>query len=294
MFNKKRTIIISILFFLPAFLLMLIFFILPILSTFYYSLFDWNILNDNMKYVGLKNYFDVFGSSEFITALKNTVVYAIVVAFFNNFIGLLLAIALDTNVKSKAILRTAFFIPSLISAVVSGYVWSFLYHPEMGIFKFMQDTLHIGFLNQDWLGNPDLVIFSIAIVAIWQYSGYYMIIYLTGLQGIPTDLYEACKIDGANWWERFSKVTFPMLAPSITIGIVTATIGSLKVFDQVFVMTKGGPGYSSETLTSLLVTQTFFSNKAGYGVTISVVLFVMVMLISLIQLNMLKKREDIF
>lgn len=294
MFNRKRAIIISILFFLPAFLIMIIFFILPILSTFYYSLFNWSILNDTMKYVGLNNYVDLFGSSEFRTALKNTIIYAIVVAFFNNFIGLILAIALDTNVKSKAILRTAFFIPSLISAVVSGYVWSFLYHPEMGIFNFLQKTLHMGFLNQDWLGNPDLVIFSIAFVAIWQYSGYYMIIYLTGLQGIPTELYEACKIDGASWKDRFSRVTFPMLAPSITIGTVTATIGSLKVFDQVFVMTKGGPGYSSETLTSLLVTQTFFSNKAGYGVTISVVLFVLVMLISLIQLNLLKKREEIF
>ncbi len=294
MFNKKRTITISILFFLPALILMLVFFILPILSTFYYSLFDWSILSDKMKYIGLKNYFNVFESSEFRTALKNTIIYAIIVAFFNNFLGLIFALALDTNIKTKTILRTAFFIPSLISAVVSGYVWSFMYHPEMGIFNYLQNVLHIGFLNQDWLGNDSLVIFSIALVAIWQYSGYYMIIYLTGLQGVPTDLYEACKIDGATWWARFSKVTFPMIAPSITIGIVTATIGSLKVFDQVYVMTKGGPGYSSETLTSLLVTQTFFSNKAGYGVTISVILFVLVMMVSFVQLNMLKKREDIY
>ena len=273
---------------------MLVFFILPILSTFYYSLFDWSILSDKMKYIGLKNYFNVFGSSEFRTALKNTIIYAVIVAFFNNFLGLIFALALDTNIKTKTILRTAFFIPSLISAVVSGYVWSFMYHPEMGIFNYLQNVLHIGFLNQDWLGNPSLVIFSIALVAIWQYSGYYMIIYLTGLQGVPTDLYEACKIDGATWWARFTKVTFPMIAPSITIGIVTATIGSLKVFDQVYVMTKGGPGYSSETLTSLLVTQTFFSNKAGYGVTISVILFVLVMMVSFVQLNMLKKREDIY
>ncbi len=294
MFNKKRTITVSILFFLPALILMLVFFILPILSTFYYSLFDWSILSDKMKYIGLKNYFNVFGSSEFRTALKNTIIYAVIVAFFNNFLGLIFALALDTNIKTKTILRTAFFIPSLISAVVSGYVWSFMYHPEMGIFNYLQNVLHIGFLNQDWLGNPSLVIFSIALVAIWQYSGYYMIIYLTGLQGVPTDLYEACKIDGATWWARFTKVTFPMIAPSITIGIVTATIGSLKVFDQVYVMTKGGPGYSSETLTSLLVTQTFFSNKAGYGVTISVILFVLVMMVSFVQLNMLKKREDIY
>ncbi len=294
MLNKKRALVISIAFFLPALLLMLVFFVLPILSTFYFSLFDSSILSDDMKFVGFKNYVDVFSSKEFMVALKNTVVYAIIVAFFNNLLGLIIALVLDTGIKTKNILRTAFFIPSLISAVVSGYVWSFLYHPEYGITKFLVDTLHLGIFDQDWLGNPDLAIFSIAFVAIWQYSGYYMVIYLTGLQGVPTELYEASTIDGAGWWTRLTKITLPMIAPSMTIGVVTATIGSLKVFDQVFVMTKGGPGYSSETLTTLLVTQTFFSNKVGYGVTISVVLFVLVMIISFVQLKMLSARENIF
>lgn len=294
MFNTKHATIISILFFLPALLIMLMFFVMPILSTFYFSLYDWSILNNNMQYVGIKNYIKVFNSPEFITALKNTIVYTILVAFFNNFFGLLLGVALDTGIKSRNILRAAFFIPSLISAVVSGYIWTFLYHPEFGGSSPLIKALHMDFLNQDWLGNPKLVIYAIAFVAIWQYSGYYMVIYLTGLQSIPAELYEACKIDGSNWWIRFFKITFPMLAPSITIGIVTATIGSLKVFDHVFVMTKGGPGYASETLTSLLVTQTFFSNRAGYGVTISVILFILVMVVSFVQLNILRKRENIF
>jgi ABC-type sugar transport system permease subunit len=295
MINFRSKSVISIIFFLPALAIMLFFFAAPILSTFYFALFDWDILNTTtMKFVGFDNFKDLFMSKEFFTALTNTVIYALLVAFFNNFIGLLLALGLDMGLKTRNLLRTVFFIPSLISAVVSGYIWTFLYHPQMGIPNFLTNNLHLGLFNQDWLGDPKIVLFSIIFVAIWQFSGYYMIIYITGLQGVPTELYEACKIDGANWWLKFWKVTFPMISPAITIGIVTATIGSLKVFDQVYVMTRGGPGYASETLTTLLVSKTFFLNKAGYGVTISLVLFVLVFAVSLIQIGILRKREEIF
>ena len=292
--SSRRSLIVSIVFFSPALIIMLFFFVMPILSSFYYSLFEWDILSSDSKYVGLQNYIDLFSSRHLLTAVRNTVVYAVLVAFFNNFFGLLLALGLDNNFKTKKVLRTMFFIPSLISLVISGYTWTFLYHPEYGVPKFLSDNFHINIFNQDWLGDPQIVIYSIAFVTIWQYAGYYMVIYLTGLQGVPIDLYEASIIDGANLWRRFWSVTFPMIAPAITVGIVTATIGGLKVFDQVFVMTRGGPGFSSETLTTLLVTQTFFLSKAGYGVTISVILFILVFTFSIFQLNFLRKREDVF
>lgn len=294
MYNTKRSILVSVFFFSPALILMLAFFMLPIISSFYYSAFDWNVLSHDSKFVGLGNFIELFSSKHFIVALRNTVVYAVFVAFFNNLFGLLLAMGLDKGLKTRNFLRTVFFIPSLLSLVITGYTWSFIYHPELGLPKFLSETLGLNIFYQDWLGNPSLVLYSIIFVAIWQFSGYYMIIYLTGLQGVPVELYEACKMDGANVWQKFRNVTFPLLAPAITIGIVTATIGSMKVFDIIYVMTKGGPGFASETLTTFLFTQTFFCNKAGYGVAASIVLFVLVFIFSIIQLSILRKRENVF
>lgn len=285
---------VSILFFAPALLVMLIFFVVPILSSFYYALFDWNVLSPESKFLGLGNFIELFASKHFLIALKNTLLYAILVAFFNNFFGLLLALGLDKGLKTRNLLRTVFFIPSLLSLVITGYTWSFIYHPELGLPKFLSDVFHMSIFYQDWLGSMQLVIYSIIFVAIWQYSGYYMIIYLTGLQSIPPEMYEAGMIDGANWWTQFKHITFPLLAPVITIGSVTATIGSMKVFDIIYVMTKGGPGFASETLTTYLFTQAFYSNRAGYGVAISVVLFALVFLLTILQLGVLKKRENIY
>lgn len=292
MFNRKRLLLYSILFISPAFLCVFIFFIVPILLSFYYSLFSWDILDVSKRFVGFDNFAMFLRTEGAMGALRNTIVYASAAAVFKNLAGLLLAIVLDSGLRSEKVLRTCILSTTMMSLIITGYIWTYLYHPKYGIGPFLERFLGLSFLNQEWLGNPNIVLYSILFVSVWQIAGKYMVIYLAGLQTVPTELYEAASIDGAGALKRFFKISLPMIVPAITIGLLNAVIQSLKVFDEIYAMTKGGPGFASETLTSLLFFQTFFfTGRAGFGSAISVILFALVLAVSLILLFFMRRKE---
>lgn len=275
----------------PAFIVFSLFLVVPMLSSFYYSLTDWNGLSPKFHYVGLHNYRSLLHDDEVWIALKNTLVFAVLVTIIQNVLSLLLALLVDGTKWIFRFLRVLYLVPALLSALAIGYIWSYLYNPVFGIINTVLADIGLGSWAQDWLGDPKWSMLSIVFTNTWQWTGLSMIIYLAGLQAISADLYESADIDGAGRWERFSRITFPLIAPSFTVNILISIIGSFKVFDIIYVMTKGGPGTTTESLAILLYKKAFNFNEMGYGTAIAVVMFLIILVISILQLHILRRRE---
>jgi raffinose/stachyose/melibiose transport system permease protein len=282
---------VQMLFILPAFVIFSVFIVIPMLSSFYYSFTDWNGLNPDVHTVGFKNYKTLIHDSEVWISLKNTLYFAILVTILQNVISLVLAMLVDGTNWIFRFLRVLYLIPALLSALAIGYIWSYLYNPVFGIINTVLTEMGLSNWTQDWLGDPKWSMLSVVFTNIWQWTGLSLVIYLAGLQAIPADMYEAADIDGAGKWKKFVHITFPLIAPSFTINILISIIGSFKVFDIIYVMTKGGPGTTTESLAILLYKKAFNFNEMGYGTAIAVVMFLIILVISIIQLTILRRRE---
>ena len=244
-----------------------------------------------MKFVGLDNFAMMFHDPRFFNALKNTLLLTAVVTVAENLLALLLAVLVDRVKYLKSLLRSAFYIPVLLSGIIVGFIWTIMYNYNFGVINSLLAAWHLEFLKVDWLGRPESALFSIMLTLTWQWAGYYMVIYLAALQGVPQELTEAARIDGANRFQQFWRITYPMLAGAVTINLTLALIQGLKVFDQIAVMTDGGPGFASETLTYIIYKVAFADFKQGYGTAIAIVLFVLIMILATIQINILRQRE---
>lgn len=278
----------------PAVLVLSIFFIIPVIGGFLYSFTDWNGLSRSTNFIGLKNYIDLFlYDDKFQLGLWHTIVFSCFITVFQNVFGLILAIFMDKESRNRKFFRVVYYMPAVLSPVVVSYIWTFILNPTMGALNIFLKAIGLDLFAGDWLGNPRLALFSIASVIVWQFTGYSMIIYLAGLQGISQDIYESGYIDGTNAWQKFKYITFPLLAPAFTINLILTIINTLKAFDHIFVMTGGGPGYATEVISTLLYREAFRSDNMGYASSISVVLFIMITTVSLIMLRYLKRREDI-
>jgi multiple sugar transport system permease protein/raffinose/stachyose/melibiose transport system permease protein len=276
---------------LPALLLYTGFLIGPALSSIYYSLTSWDGLSPQMKFIGLDNFAMMFQDPRFFNALKNTLLLTAVVTVAENLLALLLAVLVDRVKYFKSLLRSAFYIPVLLSGIIVGFIWTIMYNYNFGVINSLLAAWHLEFLKVDWLGRPESALFSIMLTLTWQWAGYYMVIYLAALQGVPQELTEAARIDGANRFQQFWRITYPMLAGAVTINLTLALIQGLKVFDQIAVMTDGGPGFASETLTYIIYKVAFADFKQGYGTAIAIVLFVLILILATIQINILRQRE---
>lgn len=210
---------------------------------------------------------------------------------FENTIALALALLVDKVTVGKNAFRAAFYIPVLLSGIVSGYIWKILYNYNFGAFNKFLEAVNLGGLKQDWLGNPKLALISIAVVLIWKGAGYYMVIYLAALQGVPSDVLEAARIDGASGWQMFRRITVPMISSAFTINLTLSLINGLKVFDQISVMTDGGPGFNTETMVYLLYKVGFGEGRQGYGTAVGIILFVIILAMNGLQSTILKKME---
>ncbi|HBE76709.1 MAG TPA: sugar ABC transporter permease [Firmicutes bacterium] len=288
---RKNQNFISLLFYGPALVFAIVFFIYPVVSSFYYSLTNWNGLAQTIHFTGLANFQELIRDDKFYGGIRNTLLYAFFVTVIQNIAAIALAIVLNTSLKTKNILRTVFFAPAILSALVVGYAWSFIYNPLFGVLNSLLTNIGLGGWVQDWLGDPRLALGSLIVVTVWQFTGYAMVIYLAGLQGIPEELYEAAAIDGTTPWKKFRHITFPLIAPAFTINVLLSVIGTMKIFDLIYVTTNGGPGYATETMTTLLYHQAFQTNRMGYGTAMAVVLFLIILVLSLFQLKTLRKRE---
>lgn len=288
---KSNENMISFLFYCPALAFAILFFIYPVLSSFYYSLTDWDGVQNTSQFIGFDNFRKLTGDGKFFTAMRNTFIYSVCVVSIQNVAALILAVALDSSVRTRNALRTAFFTPAVMSALVVGYTWTFIYNPLFGVLNTLLTNIGLEFLALDWLGDPKLALGSVITITIWQFTGYSMVIFLTGLQGIPTELFEASSIDGTNGWQKFYHITFPLIAPAVTINVLLSMIGTMKAFDLIYVTTQGGPGYATETIATVLYSEAFQTNRMGYGTAIAVVLFLIILVLSLIQLTILRRRE---
>jgi raffinose/stachyose/melibiose transport system permease protein len=264
----------------------------PSLAGAVYAFTDWSGVGGGAKFVGLDNFKHLFTDDQSLGSLRNTILLTIFIVIVQNAIGLGLALGVHARIRSTHALRAIFFAPAVVSPVVIAFLWKYLFNPDpdSGI-NALLGLVGLSFLQQDWLGNPSLALWSVGFTVVWQFAGYSMVIFLAGLQGVPRELEEAAAIDGAGRWMRFRKVVLPLIAPAVTINLMLSTIGGLKLFDQVFAITNGGPGYATETLSTLIYKQAFVFGKYGYSTAVALVLAILVTAIALVQLRFLRSRE---
>ncbi len=274
-----------------AVLLYIVILIAPLLLSFFYSFTDLNPLFPNTKFIGFQNYIDLASDSDFLSALGRTITLSLNVTLFANVAGLFVALMLNRPGRFYAFLRTLFFVPQVLSGVIVGFIWAVILTTNNGILNIVLNQLGLTTQNIAWLGKPQLAFLALTVVIIWQQMGFCVVVYLAALHGIPEDLVEAARIDGANRWNSFSRVTFPLLAPGVTVNVVLLLIITLKIYDQVVVLTGGGPGGQTETLAYYIVRITFTSNEAGYGSAVALVLFFLIAIASIILTSFLRRRE---
>ncbi|GLW12054.1 sugar ABC transporter permease [Microtetraspora sp. NBRC 13810] len=262
----------------------------PSIAGVVYAFTDWSGIGGDMSFVGLANFRTMLGDDQALGSIGNTVLLTIAIVVVQNGVGLLLALGAHARIKSRTVLRVVFFAPVVVSPVMIAFLWKYIYNPDPhaglnGLLGFF------GLPGHDWLGDPSLALWSIAGMVVWQNAGYSMVIFLAGLEGVPVELHEAAMIDGAGTVQRFRFVTWPLLAPALTINLMLSTIGGLKLFDQVFAATNGGPGYATETLSTVLYKQAFVYGKFGYSTAVALVLALFVAAVSFVQIYYLRSRE---
>lgn len=251
---------------------------------------DWDGVSAQVNPVGLDQFVAILTDPYGLTAVRNTLIIAVCVTVFQNLLGLLIALGVNARIKSRNILRTVFFAPVVITTIAIGFLWQNLLSPNGAINQALTGV-GLGGLRQNWLGEPTTALASVIFVVIWQFVGYSMVIFLAGLQGIPDEVLEASAIDGAGPLRRFWYVVRPMLAPAITINVMLSVIGGFKIFDQVFIMTQGGPGGSTNTISTLIYTNAFQLGRFGYGAALAIVLTIFVAAASAVQYRLLSKQE---
>jgi raffinose/stachyose/melibiose transport system permease protein len=278
-------------FVVPALLVYAVVVLYPSITGVAYAFTDWSGIGGK-SFNGLANFRALFGDERAMGALRNTLLLTVAIVIVQNGVGLLLALGVNARIKSRTVLRVIFFAPVVVSPVMVAFLWKYVYNPDphAGL-NGLLGLLGLGGLRQDWLGDPSLALWSVAGMVVWQYAGYSMVIFLAGLEAVPADLHEAAMIDGAGRFQQFRYITWPLLAPSLTINIMLSTIGGLKLFDQVYAATGGGPGYASETLSTVLYKQAFVFGKFGYSTAIALVLALFVAAVSLVQIAYLRGRE---
>ncbi len=274
---------------LPALIAILISVEVPFLMSIFYSFTKWNGLDKVPEFIGLANYIELFENDpDMINSLLFTMKLSVFTVIFTNVTALLLAVLLDSNIKGKNALRVAFYVPNIISMIVIGYIWRFIF--SKGFDSFFELTNAPVFMLS-WLGDANMAFLSVALVSVWQALGFYMVIYIAGLQTVPSDLIEAAMIDGASAVSRFFHITLPLIMPSITVAVFYSLSNGLKAFDVIFSLTNGGPGNATATIALDIYKTAFIISRFGYGTAKSVILFLLILLLTFFQVKMFKSRE---
>ena len=272
----------GLIFILPAFLGILIFIIIPIICSFCLSFTKWDLLND-IEFVGLTNYKEIFSEPLFYQIFVNTVVFALSTSFFGVIIPLVLANILNAKIRGSEFYKTAYFFPFITPMIVIGIVWEWIFDPNIGILN------HILKLNINWLYDTHFAMAALIIISVWKLIGYNMVIFLSALSGISQNLFEAARIDGANSFNIFKNVTVPMLSPTIFFVCIITAISSFQVFDLIYLMTEGGPLNSTNVLVYAIYQNAFEYFNVEKASAIAYVLFMVILVLTLIQWNLRKK-----
>ncbi len=285
--TKRKQNIIGWLFVLPSLSAFALFMFLPIILGFWYSLTDYTGLSRDYQFIGLKNYIDLFDDRYFKVSLKNNVIYAALYSSLTMLFSLLLATLLNRLTRLRKLFRTVFFLPYISSMVSVAIIWKMIFNPSGGPLNTI--LTQIGIQNPPkWLASTDWALYAVIIVSIWKFCGYYMLIFLAGMQNIPDSLYESAALDGATAPQRYFRITLPMMTPTIFLNLILVTISSFQVFDLINVMTQGGPGMSTNVLAYRIYYEGFQRSHMGYASAIAYFLFAIILVITLIQFALQK------
>lgn len=278
-------------FLIPALAVLVVFFFLPTLFNFIYAFTDWSSFKTSINFAGFSNFTSLFQSGTLVADLVTTLIYAVLVALFQNLFGLILALLLERDTRVNRAVRVAFFVPVIMSALAVGYIFQALLKPA-GALNEMLGFLVGHPVTIAWLGSTTWTIVVVALIHGWKWMGLSMLIYLAGLKTINEDVLEAARIDGSGWWKTFWQIRFPLLAPAVTFNVTTALLGSMNGFDIVQATTQGGPGQATELL-NIFIFRTFGQGLFAQATTMSLVLFLMVAILAFPVIRFLRKREDI-
>lgn len=284
--NKGR---VSFLFALPATIVYTVLLAIPILMAIGISFTKWNGISA-MRFIGFENYTRAFRDSRLGNAVINTLIITVIVSVVEHVLGLSIALLLNKTGFRNNLFRTAYFLPYVLSMVAVGFVWKSILAYN-GVFNSVTHSLGIGNLTINYMADRKSALAYICLVEIWKYFGYYMMLYIAGLQTVPAELYEACTVDGGNAWHKLTSVTLPMIAPTMSVSLIMSLISGLRVYDVIKVMTDGGPGYDTESVVYNIVTQGFSNNRMGYACAISVILFIVIATASILIMRLGNKGE---
>lgn len=273
---------------IPAALFFFAFHTFPAIQGIYYSFTNWNGMNLDYDFVGLINYINLFKDTAVRDSYLFTFKFAIFAGILVNIISLAIAIGLNAKIKGRNFFRAVYFLPNILSVLIVGFIFNYVF---TNIIPNLGEKYHIEFLTKNILGNADFAWIGILIVFVWQSCAFNIILYLSGLQTVPNELYEASGLDGANRWQQFWKITFPVIAPFFTINMVLAMKNSLMVFDQIVAMTGGGPGTATTSISYLIYTGGLAGGEFAFQSANGVIYFIVIMVISVFQLKVLQKRE---
>ncbi len=285
--RTKRDRLVAIAFLAPSFVIFAVFVYYALAFNVYLSATSWNFISPTKRFIGLDNFYEMFGDDRFWRIAKTTVTYAVGHVGLSMILGLGLALLLNQNLKGRTIFRTLFFFPNITTASAVALLWVWIFNPRYGLANYMLGIL--GIEGPHWLLHPTWALVAIIIFDTWRSLGYVMLIYLGGLLSIPSDYYEAAQIDGANRFQRFFKITLPLLSPTTFFLLVTSFINSMQVFDSVAVMTQGGPAKSTTVANYYIWQKAFLEFDAGYASAVSIVLFGFILILTIVQ-NLFSKR----
>ena len=279
------------LFLLPALSIYCVFLVYPTVSSFFVSLSDWDGLSDTRRFVGLRNYADLFLHDDISRrALRNNVVWTLFSLLVPTILGLLLATGLNDAFRGNTLLRSIFYLPAVLPLVAVGMIWGWMYNPSFGAVNEILKVVGLDHLTRGWLGDFQTALPATLVTALWQGVGFPMVLYLAGMQIIPREQYDAAKIDGAGPVECFRSITLPWLRETHVIVVTLAVIGSFNVFDLIYTMTYGGPGQVTQVLATWMYFNTFQYGKAGYGSALAWVIAAIALVVTIPYIRMMSKK----
>lgn len=287
--TKKRTFFWLCVFLLPNLLGVIFFIVIPIISSLVISFSDWDLIGQ-FNFIGIENYIQIFKDASFWNSFKNTILFILGYIPLVLVFGLGAALLLNQKIKFRATFRAIYFLPVVTSWVAVSLVWKWLYNPNLGLINYFLSL--VGIAGPEWLNNPDTAMLSIVLTSVWKDIGFVMVIFLGGLQNISPSYYEAASIDGASSSRKFWHITLPLLAPTTFLVTIISLINSFQVFDQVMIMTEGGPAGATKVLVQNIYNHAFRYNEMGYAAAMSWVLFIVIFAVTLVQVKFQNKGAD--
>ena len=290
--HQRRDVLTNYLFVIPALLLFFIFSFYPFFKVFQLSIFEWDGIALNMKFVGLDHFIDIFTrNSVWWKSMLNAGYITLLALTVQNLLALFLAMACDRDIKGAKAYRVIFYLPPVLSGIVVGLIWNWIYDGNYGLLNNTLEAMGLGSFSKAWLSNPKTALTSIAVIHMWKGFGWGFVILLAGLQGISRDYYEAAKIDGANAWQIFKNITMPLMVPVFFLVSILTILGTMQMFDLIISTTHGGPGYHTEVPVTRILNAMTGASRFGYACAMSLVFGFVLLLLSVFQLKISKKIE---